>query len=65
MEMDIVFKIAGIGIITSLVCQVLNRTGREDIATLAALAGLVIVIMMVVALLSDFMGTLRGVFMLG
>lgn len=65
MEMDVVFKIAGIGIITSLVCQVLNRTGREDIATIAALAGLVIVIMMVLSLLSEFMGTLRNVFLLG
>lgn len=65
MEMDVVFRIAGIGIITSLVCQVLDRTGRQDIATLAALAGLVIVIMMVVGLLGDFMDMLRSAFMLG
>ena len=46
MDIEIIFKIAAIGIITSVVCQVLSRAGREDIATLAALSGLVIVLML-------------------
>lgn len=64
MDIEIVFRIAAIGIITSVVCQVLNRAGREDIATLAALSGLVIVLMMVISMVSEFFGDLREVFML-
>lgn len=64
MEIDVVFRIAAIGIITSVLCQVLNRAGREDIATLAALSGLVIVLMIVTGMLSEFFGELREVFML-
>ena len=64
MGIDVVFRIAAIGIITSVVCQVLSRAGREDIATLAALSGLVIVLMMVISMLGDFFGDLREVFLL-
>lgn len=64
MEIDVVFRIAAIGIITSVVCQVLGRAGREDMATLAALSGLVIVLMMVVSMLGEFFGDLREVFSL-
>lgn len=64
MGIDVVFRIAAIGIITSVVCQVLSRAGREDIATLAALSGLVIVLMMVISMLGEFFGDLREVFML-
>lgn len=64
MGIDIVFKVAGIGLITAVVCQVLTRAGRDDIATLAALSGLVIVLMMVIGMVSEFFGDLREVFML-
>lgn len=64
MGIDVVFRIAAIGIITSVVCQVLSRAGREDIATLAALSGLVIVLMMVISMLGEFFGDLREVFLL-
>ena len=64
MGIEMVFKIAGIGLITSLICQLLNRAGREDIAMLAALSGLIIVLMMVAGMLSDLFGGLRSVFML-
>ena len=43
MEIDLVFKIAAFGIIISVMNQLLKNAGREDIATLATLAGLVIV----------------------
>lgn len=64
MGIDIVFRIAAIGLITSLICQLLNRAGREDIAMLAALSGLVVVLMMVVSVLGELFGSLREVFML-
>ncbi len=64
MNIDLVFRIAGIGIIVTVISQILNRAGREDIATLAALSGLVVVLMMVVGMLSDFFTTIRSLFAL-
>ena len=47
MDIDLVFKIAAIGIIVSILNQVLSRSGREEQATMTSLAGLVVVLMMV------------------
>ena len=46
MEIDLIFKIAAIGIIVSILNQVLARSGREEQATMTSLAGLVVVLMM-------------------
>ena len=60
MEIDFVFKIAAIGVLVAVLTQVLNRAGREDIATLVALFGLVVVLVMVVDMISDFFETVRA-----
>lgn len=62
MDADLVFRIAAFGIMISIVNQLLRNAGREDIATLATLAGLVIVIMYVIGLLSDFFSSVRQMF---
>lgn len=64
MDIELVFRIAAFGIIISVISQLLTRAGREDIATLATLAGLVIVMMIVVGLLSDFFTNIRSMFAL-
>ena len=46
MEIDLIFKIAAMGIIVSILNQVLTRSGREEQATMTTLAGLVTVLMM-------------------
>ena len=46
MDIDLIFKIAAIGIIVSILNQVLSRSGREEQATMTTLAGLVVVLMM-------------------
>ena len=46
MEIDLIFKIAAIGIIVSILNQVLTRSGRDEQATMTTLAGLVVVLMM-------------------
>ena len=46
MNIDLIFKIAAVGIIVSVLGQVLSRTGREEQATMTTLAGLVVVLMM-------------------
>ena len=47
MEIDLIFKVAAIGIIVSILNQVLSKTGREEQATMTTLTGLVVVLMMV------------------
>jgi stage III sporulation protein AC len=64
MTVDVVFKIAAIGILVAVLSQVLTRAGREDIAMLMTLAGLVVVLVMVVNLISDFFGSVRSIFSL-
>ena len=62
MGLEIVFRIAGIGFLIAVACQVLKQTGREDIAMLTALAGLVIVLMMVTGLIANLFENIRNVF---
>ena len=62
MDVDFVFKVAGIGILTSVVSQVLTRAGREDIATLATLSGLVVVLMMVVQEIDALFQSIKSIF---
>jgi stage III sporulation protein AC len=61
MEIDLIFKIAAIGIIVSILNQVLSRSGREEQATMTTLAGLVVVLVMIaqeIASLFDLVKTL-------
>ena len=64
MDVDIVFRVAGVGIIVTVIGQVLARAGRDDIAMLATLSGLVVVLFMVVNLISDFFQDIRTLFAL-
>ena len=62
MDIEFVFRIGSIGILITLISQVLVRAGREDIATMASLAGLVVVMMMVVNMVSEFFESIRVMF---
>ena len=62
MEIDLVFKIAAVGIIISILNQVLSRTGREEMATMTTLAGLVVVLMIVVQRISDLFQLVKNLF---
>lgn len=64
MGVDFVFRIAGIGVIITVIAQLLTRAGRDDIAMLATLSGLVVVLMMVVNMISDFFSSVRSLFSL-
>ncbi len=64
MDVDFVFRIAGIGVIVTVVAQLLTRAGRDDIAMLATLSGLLIVLLMVVNQISDFFTSVRSLFAL-
>jgi len=64
MDVNLIFKIAAIGILVSVLAQVLNRAGREEIATLTTLAGLIIVLVLVVNLIADFFSDVKAIFQL-
>ena len=62
MDIDIIFKIAAVGIITAIVGQVLKKADKDERATITTLAGLVIVLFMVVDLIAGLFDTLRTMF---
>ena len=62
MSIDMVFKIAAIGILVAVLGQVLERTGREDMATLTGVAGLVIVLLIVVNRIAQLFSSVKSVF---
>ena len=62
MDVDFIFKIAAIGIIVTVLNQLLVRSGREAQAMLTTLAGLVVVLLMVVGAISELFTTVKGLF---
>ena len=62
MSIDLLFKIAAIGILVAVLYQVLVRAGREDQAMMTTLAGLVIVLTMVIKEISTLFDTVRTLF---
>ena len=62
MGIDIIFKIAAIGILTAVVNQILQHQGKSEIATLSTLAGLVIVLVMVLNMVSGLFDTIKTLF---
>ena len=62
MDIDLIFKIAAVGIIVSILNQVLVRSGREEQATMTTLAGLVVVLMMVVRQIADLFDLVQTLF---
>ena len=62
MEIDLIFKIAAVGIIVSILNQVLSRTGRDEQATMTTLAALVVVLMMVAKEISALFTLVKDLF---
>ena len=62
MDVDLIFKIAAIGILVSVLNQVLSRSGRDEQATMTTLAGLVVVLMMVVQQISGLCELVKHLF---
>ena len=64
MDVDMIFKIAAIGIIVAVLNQVLIRSGREEQAMMTTLAGLIVVLMMLIGEISTLFDTVKSVFVL-
>ena len=62
MDVDLIFKIAAVGILVAVLNQVLSRPGRAEQAMMTTLAGLVVVLMMVVREIADLFDLVKTLF---
>ncbi len=62
MDVDLIFRIAAIGILVAVLNQLLVRSGREEQAMMTTLAGLVVVLMMMVRQISDLFDLIKTLF---
>ena len=62
MEIELIFKIAAVGIIVSILNQVLSRSGRDEQATMTTLAGLIVVLMLVAQKISELFDLVKRLF---
>ena len=61
MDVNVILKIAGVGLLTAIVCVILKKSDRDEIATFATLAGLIIVAVLVLDMLRGLFDTLKSV----
>ena len=64
MEIDVLLRIAGIGLLIAVICQILTKAGREEIATLAAVAGMILVLVTVIDLFGQLLQRVQAIFSL-
>ena len=62
MDISILFKIAAIGIIVTVICQILKKSDRDDIATVASIVGLILVLTIVVSMVGDLFVQIKQIF---
>lgn len=62
MGIEVVFKIAAIGIVVAIIAQVLKQAGKDEIATLTTLAGLIVVLFMIVDMVSELFSSVQNLF---
>ena len=64
MDINLLFKIAGIGILVTVIIQMLRQNGREELAKVAAIAGLILATMLVVSMIASLLETVQRTFSL-
>ena len=64
MDISILFKIAAIGILITVITQIMKKSDRDDIATLVGLAGMIIVLTLVIGMIADLFETIKNIFYL-
>lgn len=62
MEVDLILKAAGVGMIVAVVCQILGKAGREEQATLVSITGIVIILLIIVDKLGEMLDSLKRIF---
>lgn len=64
MSVDIIFKIAGIGLLTAIINTILKKCDKDEIATMTTLVGLIIVLLMVVDMIGGLFDSIKSIFRL-
>ena len=64
MDVNLIFRIAAVGILVSVICQVLKHSGREEQAFLTSLAGLILVLLWMIPYIYDLFETMKQLFLL-
>ena len=62
MDISIIFKLAAIGIIITIVCQILKKSDRDDVATVVSIVGLVVALTVAVKMIGDLFQTVQEIF---
>lgn len=62
MDITLILKAAGVGLIVSVICQILNKAGRDEQAMLVSVAGVVLVLLMLVKEIGTLIDTIRRIF---
>ena len=62
MDVDLIMKVAGIGMIVAVVCQVLGKVGREEQATLVSITGIVIILVIIIDRIGEMLDSLKRIF---
>ncbi|MGM9648288.1 MAG: stage III sporulation protein AC [Eubacteriales bacterium] len=62
MDTGLIFRIVGVGLLVSVACQILSKTGREEQSMLVSVAGVVLIMLMLVSEISELLETIRSLF---
>ena len=62
MDISLILRAAGVGLIVSVICQILSKSGRDEQATLVTVAGIVVVLMMLIGEVGRLFTSVRGIF---
>lgn len=62
MEVDLILKVAGIGMIITAVCQIMSKAGRDEQSTLVSISGIVVVMILLAERVGTLVDTLRKIF---
>ena len=62
MEVDLILKAAGVGLIITVVCQVMTRAGKDEQANLVSLVGMVVILALVIERVGGLVSSLRTIF---
>ena len=62
MDISLILKVAGVGILVSVASQILSKSGRDEQSTMVSLTGIIVVLLLLAEQIGSIIGTLRDVF---
>ena len=62
MDVDLIMKVAGVGMIVAVVCQILGKVGRDEQATMVSVTGIVIILVIIIERVGELIESLRSIF---